>query len=228
MTVFAALSPASAASANSATNSRTSSTETSPSERDPTPGAGASGRRSRSPSRYPTLDKHVAAQGTDPSTQRTFACCDKPRLARPARSVASERLALRARWRNALGGLGAVAAPRRRTASGASKHQKSRCAGLSQCAREDSNLHGPYSPQGPQPCASTNSATGAGGGQYNPGSVLAEHVGSVDGAAITAARSSQQRVLLAPALSPSWRRAKVPNTRSTESRLASPNEQGAD
>ena len=29
------------------------------------------------------------------------------------------------------------------------------------CAREDSNLHGPYSPQGPQPCASTNSATGA-------------------------------------------------------------------
>src|SRR5205807_7903042 len=30
-----------------------------------------------------------------------------------------------------------------------------------QCAREDSNLHGPYSPQGPQPCASTNSATGA-------------------------------------------------------------------
>ena len=30
-----------------------------------------------------------------------------------------------------------------------------------QCAREDSNLHGPFSPQGPQPCASTNSATGA-------------------------------------------------------------------
>jgi len=25
------------------------------------------------------------------------------------------------------------------------------CAGLSQCAREDSNLHGPFSPQGPQP-----------------------------------------------------------------------------
>ena len=41
--------------------------------------------------------------------------------------------------------------------------------GLSQCAREDSNLHGPYSPQGPQPCASTNSATGAWGGQYSPG-----------------------------------------------------------
>src|ERR1700744_2190703 len=33
--------------------------------------------------------------------------------------------------------------------------------GFPQCAREDSNLHGPYSPQGPQPCASTNSATGA-------------------------------------------------------------------
>jgi hypothetical protein len=33
--------------------------------------------------------------------------------------------------------------------------------GFLQCAREDSNLHGPFSPQGPQPCASTNSATGA-------------------------------------------------------------------
>ena len=33
--------------------------------------------------------------------------------------------------------------------------------GFSPCAREDSNLHGPISPQGPQPCASTNSATGA-------------------------------------------------------------------
>ena len=43
--------------------------------------------------------------------------------------------------------------------------------GFLRCAREDSNLHGPYSPQGPQPCASTNSATGAGGGQYNPASV---------------------------------------------------------
>ena len=29
--------------------------------------------------------------------------------------------------------------------------EKPRCAGLSKCAREDSNLHGPYSPQGPQP-----------------------------------------------------------------------------
>ena len=34
-------------------------------------------------------------------------------------------------------------------------------AGLPRCAREDLNLHGPYGPQGPQPCASTNSATGA-------------------------------------------------------------------
>src|ERR1700689_4217697 len=47
-----------------------------------------------------------------------------------------------------------------------------RLAGLSQCAREDSNFHGPIGPQGPQPCASTNSATGAGGGQYSPGQVL--------------------------------------------------------
>ena len=30
------------------------------------------------------------------------------------------------------------------------------------CAEEDSNLHGGIPPQGPQPCASTNSATGAG------------------------------------------------------------------
>src|SRR5215212_1361731 len=38
---------------------------------------------------------------------------------------------------------------------------KPRHCGASQCAREDSNLHGPYGPQGPQPCASTSSATGA-------------------------------------------------------------------
>jgi repressor LexA len=39
--------------------------------------------------------------------------------------------------------------------------KKARLAGPFRCAREDSNLHGPFSPQGPQPCASTNSATGA-------------------------------------------------------------------
>ena len=33
--------------------------------------------------------------------------------------------------------------------------------GAFECGREDSNLHGPFSPQGPQPCASTNSATAA-------------------------------------------------------------------
>ncbi len=41
--------------------------------------------------------------------------------------------------------------------------EKPRFAGLFVCARVDSNHHGEKSPQGPQPCASTNSATGAGG-----------------------------------------------------------------
>src|ERR1700676_3884856 len=41
--------------------------------------------------------------------------------------------------------------------------KKPRSAGPFRCAREDSNLHGELSPQGPQPCASTNSATGAEG-----------------------------------------------------------------
>ncbi len=36
------------------------------------------------------------------------------------------------------------------------------------CAEEDSNLHGGIPPQGPQPCASTNSATGAGAPEYRP------------------------------------------------------------
>ncbi len=40
-------------------------------------------------------------------------------------------------------------------------------AGGFKCAREDLNLHGPYGPQGPQPCASTNSATGAWSGDYS-------------------------------------------------------------
>src|SRR5205085_4396034 len=42
------------------------------------------------------------------------------------------------------------------------KRKNPASAGLFQCAREDSNLHGPNGPQGPQPCASTSSATGAG------------------------------------------------------------------
>src|SRR5881227_432512 len=43
------------------------------------------------------------------------------------------------------------------------KRKNPASAGLFQCAREDSNLHGPFGPQGPQPCASTSSATGASG-----------------------------------------------------------------
>jgi hypothetical protein len=52
--------------------------------------------------------------------------------------------------------------PRRDT----SGDEKPRCAGLFACARVDSNHHGEISPQGPQPCASTNSATGAEGRVY--------------------------------------------------------------
>ena len=43
----------------------------------------------------------------------------------------------------------------------APRSEKAWLAGLFQCARMDSNHHGEISPQGPQPCASTNSATGA-------------------------------------------------------------------
>jgi hypothetical protein len=39
---------------------------------------------------------------------------------------------------------------------------------IKRCAEEDSNLHGGIPPQGPQPCASTNSATGAGAPEYRP------------------------------------------------------------
>ncbi len=39
-----------------------------------------------------------------------------------------------------------------RTPGAAADKKKPRCARLSQCAREDSNFHGPYGPQGPQPC----------------------------------------------------------------------------
>src|SRR5664280_2160315 len=38
-----------------------------------------------------------------------------------------------------------------------------------ECARMDSNHHGENSPQGPQPCASTNSATGAEWASIAPG-----------------------------------------------------------
>ena len=48
------------------------------------------------------------------------------------------------------------------------ERRKPRLAGdFVRCAREDSNLHGPYGPQGPQPCASTSSATGAWGRQHS-------------------------------------------------------------
>ena len=46
--------------------------------------------------------------------------------------------------------------------------EKSRTTGLFSCARVDSNHHGENSPQGPQPCASTNSATSAGGRSIAP------------------------------------------------------------
>ena len=46
-------------------------------------------------------------------------------------------------------------------------------AGSGVCAGEDLNLHGPFRPQGPQPCASTNSATSAGGaGTHSTASAL--------------------------------------------------------
>jgi hypothetical protein len=54
-------------------------------------------------------------------------------------------------------------------------------AGLFPCAEEDSNLHGPFSPQGPQPCASTNSATGAGACGRAAGWLSIAALDSVDG-----------------------------------------------
>ena len=74
--------------------------------------------------------------------------------------------------------------------------KKAPLAGLFQCAREDSNLHGPISPQGPQPCASTNSATGA-------------------WAASISRRSGRS-------LSPSVGRARFPNTCSIQATAAIP------
>ena len=56
----------------------------------------------------------------------------------------------RARKRRALGCRGEEA-----------RDEKGRPAGALACAGEDLNLHGPFGPQGPQPCASTNSATSA-------------------------------------------------------------------
>ncbi len=55
-----------------------------------------------------------------------------------------------------------------RPTRGRLNYEKPRFAGLFVCARVDSNHHGEQSPQGPQPCASTNSATGAGSGEYSP------------------------------------------------------------
>jgi hypothetical protein len=93
--------------------------------------------------------------------------------------------------------------------------KKPRVAGLSQCAREDSNLHGSCLPQGPQPCASTNSATGARARQYRPGS---------DGRCRARGRAGGCAVAI---LSPSVGGATVPNRCST-CRTHEANEQGAD
>jgi hypothetical protein len=93
-------------------------------------------------------------------------------------------------------------------------------AGLFQCAREDSNLHGPYGPQGPQPCASTNSATGAGGGEYSPGRVPEE--------ASDARRSAGKGRLPArrfvSVLEPRY----IPEHMFVSVQIAEPNEQGGD
>src|SRR5271157_3744427 len=57
--------------------------------------------------------------------------------------------------------------------------KKPRSAGLFRCARVDSNHHGEISPQGPQPCASTNSATGAEEASIASGATAALGVGGV-------------------------------------------------
>jgi hypothetical protein len=54
--------------------------------------------------------------------------------------------------------------------------------GAFSCAREDSNFHGPFGPQGPQPCASTNSATGAWVGKYSLGFAIGRNAASVENA----------------------------------------------
>jgi hypothetical protein len=70
--------------------------------------------------------------------------------------------------------------PRRTLATTGGGHEKSPAVrGFPQCAREDSNLHGPFSPQGPQPCASTNSATGAWAASITPAAGLDRVVGAV-------------------------------------------------
>ena len=57
--------------------------------------------------------------------------------------------------------------PRRLASTGPMQTKTPHLRGFLRCAREDLNLHGPYGPQGPQPCASTNSATGAWSGEYS-------------------------------------------------------------
>jgi hypothetical protein len=59
------------------------------------------------------------------------------------------------------------------TGTGA-KRKAPQSAGLSQCAQGDSNSHPVYTGQGPQPCASTNSATGAWSAQYRTGAPVAQ------------------------------------------------------
>src|SRR6476646_6923336 len=87
------------------------------------------------------------------------------------------------------------------------RHEKSPgMRGFSKCAREDSNLHGPYSPQGPQPCASTNSATGAWAAQYIRGGC---HGGE------PARRAAGRGGASGAGLSPSRGRASLTNTCST-------------
>jgi hypothetical protein len=239
-TVFAASSPASTSSASSATNPRMSSTDSSPSER--VPNAGSSRLRSergepcrRGGRRGRPRRALRRRRGPLPRTE-TSARDDGPRhpaSAPPSRLGGSSRSRVRpsrchGRQMDVLSGRICHATTGRPRSDGSNgpvqNTKKPRIPGLSQCAREDSNLHGPISPQGPQPCASTNSATGACAGQYSPGGARYP----VSGKPLRVRSGPPGGFRRVPALSLSWGRATFTNTCSTCLDSPGPNEQGVD
>src|SRR3954451_11006773 len=64
-------------------------------------------------------------------------------------------------WGANVGGTATKRRSEARRLSGPRTTKAPREQGFRKCAEEDSNLHGAIAPQGPQPCASTNPATGA-------------------------------------------------------------------
>ena len=110
---------------------------------------------------------------------------DRPESAEPS------DLARRLRYRGH-GSMGPRNLAGSRRGAPSMRNERPRYAGLFQCAREDSNLHGPYSPQGPQPWTGRVGASAGSGSSRFEGSV--DGMEALDGVDVAAGVATRRAI----------------------------------